>query len=266
MTKKFLRHTRHYVNRPLRHPHSPFVPTALQLCYKTDGIHTMFGETSRDVSCIHFFGFKMFSIFFTMNLAVKIFRIFFTMNLAVKIFRIFFTMNLAVKFFDFFYNEFGCKNFSNFFYNEFGCKNFSNFLYSRINFFFFVVKNEKSSHVSQTPYLVSMLFSRPRWSFFQGVPNILGIPFKIFRAYLVSWKRFEAIWDHMFLWSLCDDTWKSCFAQIFMKNLTVKKIRTFFTLNLAVKFFEVFFYIEFNSKIFFKIFWGKIHKTLMFSW
>ena len=196
VTKKFLRHTRHYVNRPLRHPHSPFVPTALQLCYKTDGDpynvrwdvsrRLMHGfVTSRDVSCIHFwiwdvsrrlmhtffwlqhvfdffynefgcknfsnffyneFGCKNFSIFFTMNLAVKIFRIFFTMNLAVKIFRIFFTMNLAVKIFRI-------------------------FLYSRINFFFFVVKNEKSSHVSQTPYLVSMLFSRPRWSFFKVFPT-----------------------------------------------------------------------------------------------
>ena len=70
-------------------------------------------ESSRDVSCVHFFGFKMFSNFFTMNLAVKIFRIFFTMNLAVKIFRIFFTiMNLAVKiFWIFFYNEFGCTYF-----------------------------------------------------------------------------------------------------------------------------------------------------------
>ena len=46
-------------------------------------------ETSRDVSCVHFFGFKMFSNFFTMNLAVK--------------------------------------NFSNFFYNEFGCKIVSEF-------------------------------------------------------------------------------------------------------------------------------------------
>ena len=33
--------------------------------------------TSRDVSCVHFFGFKMFSNFFPMNLAVKFFRIFF---------------------------------------------------------------------------------------------------------------------------------------------------------------------------------------------
>ena len=100
-----------------------------------------------------------------MNLAVKIFRIFFTMNLAVKIFRIFFTMNLAVKIFRI-------------------------FLCSRINFFFFVVKNEKSSHVSQTPYLVSMLFSRPRWSFFQGVPNILGIPFKTFSGLFGELKTF----------------------------------------------------------------------------
>ena len=109
---------------------------------------------------------KIFRIFFTMNLAVKIFRIFFTMNLAVKIFRIFFTINLAVKIFR------------------------TIFLYSRINFFFFVVKNEKSSHVSQTPYLVSMLFSRPRWSFFQGVPNILGIPFKTFSGLFGELKTF----------------------------------------------------------------------------
>ena len=73
-------------------------------------------ETSRDVSCVHFFwvqnvfeffynefGCKNFSNFFTMNLAVNFFGIFFTMNLAVKFFRIFFTLNLAVKTFRIFF-------------------------------------------------------------------------------------------------------------------------------------------------------------------
>ena len=121
---------------------------------------------------------KKFRIFFTMYLAVKIFRICFTMNLTVKIFRIFFTMNLAVKIFRIFFTM------------NLAVKIFRIFLYSRINFFFFVVKNEKSSHVSQTPYLVSMLFSRPRWSFFQGVPNILGIPFKTFSGLFGELKTF----------------------------------------------------------------------------
>ena len=141
----------------------------------TPAIHTMFGETSRDVSCIHFW---------IWDVSRRLMHTFFWLQNVFEFFEL--QWIWLQNFFEFFYNEFGCKNFSNFFYNEFGCKNFSNFftmnlavkifrifLYSRINFFFFVVKNEKSSHVSQTPYLVSMLFSRPRWSFFQGVPRHL---------------------------------------------------------------------------------------------
>jgi len=137
--------------------------------------------------------------------------------LASKCFQIFYTKFGRKTFSIFFYNEFGCKNFSNFFCNEFGCKKISNFftmnltvknfwifftlnlavktfrifLYSRINFFFFLIKNEKSSHVSQTPYWVTMLFSRPRWFFFQGVPNIWGIPFRTFSGLFGELKTFR---------------------------------------------------------------------------
>ena len=177
-----------------------------------------------------FFGFKMFLNFFTMNLAVKIFSIFFTMNLAVKIFRIFF------------YNEFGCKNFLNFFYNEFGCKNFSNFFYTRVSTSFFLSSKMKSHLTCLRPHIWSACFFQGQDGlFFKVFPTSEESHLKLFQAYLVSWKRFEAIWDHMFLWSLCDDTWKSCFAQIFMKNLTVKKIRTFFYTEFACKIFLSFF-------------------------
>ena len=163
-----------------------------------------------------------------MNLAVKIFRIFFTMNLAVKIFRI--------------------------------------FLYSRINFFFFVVKNEKSSHVSQTPYLVSMLFSRPRWSFFQGVPDIWGIPFKTFSGLFGELKTFWGnLGPHVPLITLWRHV-KTMLCTNIYEEFDRKKNSNFFYNEFGCKIFWVFFYIEFNFKIFFKIFWGKIHKTLMFSW
>ena len=61
----------------------------------------------------------------------------------------------------------------------------------RLNIFFFLVKNEKSSHVSQTPYWVTTLFSRPRWFFFQGVPNIWGIPFRTFSGLFGELKTFR---------------------------------------------------------------------------
>ena len=123
-----------------------------------------------------FLGSKCFRIFFTMNLAVKIFRIFFTMNLAVKIFSNFFTMNLAVKIYRIFFTM------------NLAVKIFRIFLYSRINFFF--LSSKMKSHLSQTPYLVSMLFSRPGWSFFQDVLNIWGIPFKTFLGLLGELKTF----------------------------------------------------------------------------
>ena len=203
-----------------------------------------------------------------MNLAVKILWIFFYNEFGCKNFSIFFTMNLAVKiFWIFFYNEFGCKNFSIFFTMNLAVKIFRIFLCSRINFFFFVVKNEKSSHVSQTPYLVSMLFSRPRWSFLQGVPNILGIPFKTFSSLFRELKRFWGnLGPHVSWITLWRQVKIMLCTNIYEKFDRKKKFELFFTLNLAVKCFWVFFYIEFNFKIFFKIFWGKIHKTLMFSW
>ena len=93
---------------------------------------------------------------------------------------------------NFFYNEFDCENFSNFFYNKFGCKNFSFFLYSRINFFFCREKWKVISRVLD-PYLVTMLFSSQKWSFFQGFQTSEKCHLKLFRDYLMSWKRFEAI-------------------------------------------------------------------------
>ena len=85
------------------------------------------------------------------------------MNLTVKYFEFFLQWIWLWKIFEFFYNEFGFEKFFNFFKNEFDWKKFFEFfLYSRINFLFFVCKNEKSSHVSETPYWVTMVFFKAK--------------------------------------------------------------------------------------------------------
>jgi len=192
-----------------------------------------------------------------MNLAVKKFRIFFTVYLAVKNFSNFFCNEFGCEnFSNFFYNEFGCENFSNFFYNKFGCKNFSIFLYSRINFFFFVVKNEKSSHVSQTPYLVTMLFSSPRWSFFQGGSDIWGMPFKTFSGLFDELKTFSGnLGPHVPLITLWWQV-KIVLCTDFYEEFDRKKFRTFFYIESECKIFSIFFTLNLTSK-YFSNFFGK---------
>ena len=94
------------------------------------------------------------------------------------------------NFSNFFYNEFGCKNFSNFFYNEFGCKNFCDFFILTYQLLFFCHQKWKVISRVLDPYLVTMLFSSPRWSFFQGVSDIWGIPFKTFSGLFGELKTF----------------------------------------------------------------------------
>ena len=111
----------------------------------------------------------------------------------------------------------------------------------RLNLFFFVVKNEKSSHVSQTPYLVTMLFSRPRWSFFQGVPNIWGIPFKTFSGLFGELKTFWGnLGPHVLLITLWRQV-KIVLCTDFYEEFDRKKISNFF-------------YTEFECKIFLSFF------------
>ena len=111
---------------------------------------------------------KIFRICLTMNLTVKIFRIFFTMNLAVKIFRIFFTMNLAVKIFWFFYTH--------------------------VSTSFFLSSKMKNHLTCLRPHIWSLCFFQAQDGlFFKGFQTSEEYHLKLFRAYLVSWKRFEAI-------------------------------------------------------------------------
>ena len=51
------------------------------------------------------------------------------------------------------------------------------------------------------------------------------------------------------------------FPQIFFQNFS----KNIFSMNLTVKIFRIF-CNEFDSKKSFKIFWGKVHKTVMFSY
>ena len=71
---------------------------------------------SRDVSCIHFWIWevsrRLMHTFWIWDVSRRLMHTFFWLQM----FSIFFTMNLAVKCFRFFYNEFGCKNFRQFFF------------------------------------------------------------------------------------------------------------------------------------------------------
>ena len=99
-----------------------------------------------------------------------------------------------------------------------------------------------------------MLFSSPRWSFFQGVSDIWGIPFKSFSGIFGELKRFWGnLGPHVFLITLW---WQVKIVQTFMRNLTVKKFWTFFYIESECKIFSNFFTLNLTSKYFSNFFGG----------
>ena len=118
--------------------------------------------------------------------------------------------------------------------------------------------------MSPTPYLVSMLFSRPRWSFFQGVPDLWWISVEHLPGLFSELKTF---WDNLGLHVLLITLWwhmKIILCTNFYEKFDRKKISNFFYIEFDCQILSNFFYNEFGCKNFSKFFEERLIKLWCF--